>query len=698
MSEVLPQIRAHMSDLERQIEHHRFRYYILSQPEISDAAFDALYHELEDLENKYPQLRNVDSPTQKVGAAPSTDFGNVRHRIPLLSLSNALSYDEIDKWQERLVRALEAIEVSPDNLAYVCELKIDGLSMALTYRNGLLESGATRGNGEVGEDVTLNIMTIASLPFRLSMHDKVKLSVGSPKQTAGVLEKSPDLLEVRGEVYMPQASFDSLNAGLLEAGEAPFANPRNAASGSLRQKDPKQTAKRNLSFWAYGAYLTDTQLKEPASHFQTLELLSNFGFPVEPNRFLAKNIDEVKEYCRKWESGRHHLNYQTDGIVIKLDDRSLWDRLGATAHSPRWAIAFKYPPEEAETVVEAVHFDVGRTGAITPVAWLRPVKLAGTVVKRASLHNEDQIRRLDIRIGDTVLVRKAGEIIPEVLSVKIDKRKQDSEQVLYPSECPVCGSKLNRHEDEVAYRCPNIYGCPAQIQRRIEHWVSRDAMDVDGVGESLIAELLEHESIKDVADLYKLTKEQLLTLDRIADKSAQNVLDAIAKSKRRPLANLIFALGIRHVGAGGAELLAKQFHTLNDLTNASVDEIANIEGIGPTIAQAVRDFFQSDEAIRLIKKLQELGVEAEASKESSQVILISQSFAGKTFVITGTLNSMDRVEAEKAIKARGGRATSSVTRKTDYLIVGENPGSKLVKAQQLAINIIDESQFRAMLD
>jgi DNA ligase (NAD+) len=687
MSLTQEQIRARMSDLERQIEHHRFLYYILSQPEITDAEFDVLFHELENLESTNPQLRNPDSPTQKVGAPPSTEFGSVRHRIPLLSLSNAVSYEELDKWQERLIRALEAIDISPDNLAYVCELKIDGLSMALTYRDGLLESGATRGNGEVGEDVTLNFKTIANVPFRLTGASQAKIHFAKP----------PQLLEVRGEVYMPKTSFESLNAGLAEEGDAPFANPRNAASGSLRQKDPRQTAKRNLAFWAYAAFLTDAEISEPISHFETLKLLEDIGFPVEPNRILAKNIGEVKEFCRQWDTARHQLQYQTDGVVIKVDDRSLWRSLGATAHSPRWAVAFKYPPEEAETIIESIHFDVGRTGAVTPVAWLRPVKLAGTVVKRATLHNEDQIKRLDVRVGDTVLVRKAGEIIPEVLSVIVDRRQPNSQTFLYPDKCPVCGTGLERNEDEVAYRCPNIYGCPAQIKRRIEHWVSRDAMDVDGVGESLINDLLQAKLIEDVADLYRLNKDQLLTLDRIADKSAENILFALATSKQRPLANLIFALGIRHVGSGGSELLAKRFKSLDELANASVEEIAEIEGIGPIIAVALKEFFQLGENVQLIKKLNEVGVEAEPSS-ASVPMLISAKFAGETFVITGTLNVMDRSDAEKAIKAHGGKATSSVTKKTSYLIVGNNPGSKLAKAQQLGVKIIDESEFRAMLE
>ena len=464
--------RQRIEFLMRAVEHHRFSYYVLDHPEISDAEFDKLFHELEDLEQQFPDLKLPGSPTQTVGAAPSTEFKSIRHRIALLSLANAMSYEDLDKWQERLVRALDNAK---HDLKYVCELKIDGLSIALTYKNGALIEGATRGNGEVGEDVTLNLRTIPALPKELT-----------PIALADGRKHMPALVEVRGEVYMPVSSFTSLNDALEEEGEPTFANPRNAASGSLRQKDPRKTAKRRLGFWAYFIYVTDPELKQPNGHFENLELLAKLGFPVEPNRRLADSVEDVKKFCGDWSDKKHDLDYQTDGVVVKLNDRTLWDQVGSTAHSPRWAIAFKYPPEEADTVVEDIHFDVGRTGAVTPTAWLSPVKLAGTTVKRATLHNAEQIRRLDVRIGDTVVVRKAGEIIPEVLSVKTEKRPASSQPFVYPTDCPVCHTPLERLGSEVVFRCPNTFGCPSQVRRRIEHWVSRDAMDVDGVGESLI--------------------------------------------------------------------------------------------------------------------------------------------------------------------------------------------------------------------
>jgi DNA ligase (NAD+) len=668
--------------LSRQIEHHRFRYYILSQPEITDEEFDRLFHELEDLEKRFPQLRNPDSPTQKVGAPPSAEFGQVRHRIPLLSLSNAMSLEELDKWEERLIRALKNQDMEFGRLNYVCELKIDGLSIALTYRNGLFEQGATRGNGEVGEDVTLNLKTVANLPYRLTPKGPSK-------------NELPELIEVRGEIYMPKSSFEALNKSLVANDEAPFANPRNAASGALRQKDPRQTAKRNLAFFAYGIYVSDKTFKEPLSHFESLNLLKTFGFPVEVHDRFAQNMQEVKAYVSEWEAQRHELPYQTDGVVIKADNRLLWQALGATAHSPRWAVAFKYPPEEAETVVEDVRFEVGRTGAVTPIAWLKPVKLAGTTVKRASLHNADQIKRLDVRIGDAVVVRKAGEIIPEVVSVNLKRRPGNSGVLNYPTDCPVCGAHLERTGSEVAFRCPNTDGCPSQVRRRIEHWVSRSAMDVDGVGESLIEQLIGASLIKNASDLYRLTKEQLLTLERMGDKSAENVLAALQASKKRPLANLFFALGIRHVGQGVAELLAGRFDSIASLAQASKEEIASVEGVGPTIAQAVCEYFAEALNQLLIKELESLGITGEGGERTLQPV--SQELASKTFVLSGTLNTMDRASAEKAIKLRGGKATSSVTKKTNYLVVGDNPGSKLAKAQELGITVIDEAEFRSML-
>lgn len=679
------QIQVRMEELAAQVRHHRFLYYVLNQPEISDARFDALYHQLEELEKRYPHLANPDSPTKEVGAAPSTEFKPVKHRTPMLSLANATSDEELVKWQERLEDKINKSSLA-EKLSYVCELKIDGLSIALTYKHGILTQGATRGNGEVGEDITLNLKTLPSVPHKLK---------APPNGSAGKIKKTPDILEVRGEVYMPKESFAALNDQLQNNGQPLFANPRNAASGSLRQKDPRQTIKRHLAFFAYFAYVIDPKLLEPTSHFSTLSLLESLGFAVEPHRLLAHNLNEVQEYCREWASKRHQLSYQTDGVVIKVDDRTLWPKLGSTAHSPRWAIAYKYPPEEEQTIVEAVQFEVGRTGAVTPVALLKPVKLAGTTVKRASLHNADQIKRLDIRIGDTVIVRKAGEIIPEILQVKHGLRPAHSKALHFPSRCPDCGTVLIKEEEEVVIRCPNIHGCSAQRERRIEHWVSREAMDVDGVGESLIKQLLAARLINSVVDLYHLSKEDILSLERMGEKSAENVLKALKDSKKRPLPNLIFALGIRHVGINMAELLADHFLSLDKLTQAPADEITSIAGVGPAISQSVFEFFQQSENKKLIQALKTAGINTSMSEKKAKAT--SLALSGKTFVITGTLQTMDRTEAEKAIKELGGKAASVVSKKTNYLVIGENPGSKLNKAQELGITLIHESQFLDML-
>lgn len=679
-------VQDRMEDLARQIRHHRFLYYVLSAPEISDAEFDRLYSELEELEKTHPELTNPDSPTKEVGAPPSTEFKQVRHRIPMLSLSNITSSEDLQRWQDRLIRALDSSEQKEEldkSFPYVCELKIDGLSIALTYENGKLVTGATRGNGEVGEDITLNLKTLPTVPHRLSWTGN-----SNPK-------KLPELLEVRGEVYMPKESFADLNAQLEARGEPLFANPRNAASGGLRQKDPRQTAKRNLAFFAYFAYVIDKDLKEPVSHYGTLSFLEEIGFTVEPNRKLCSSLVDVQRYCDDWAEARHKLSYQTDGVVIKVDDRQLWPILGTTAHSPRWSVAYKYPPEEAETIIEAVHFDVGRTGAITPVAWLKPVLLAGSTVKRASLHNADQIKRLDVRLDDTVVVRKAGDVIPEIVKVIHEKRAAGSKAIQYPHLCPSCHTTLEKPEGEVVLRCTNTYGCPAQFERRIEHWVSRDAMDVAGVGESLIRQLLSVNLIHSVADLYKLTEDDLLSLERMGEKSAENVLNALNMSKSRPLGNLIFALGIRHVGLNMAEKLAESFLSLTRLSQATVEEISSIEGVGPSISQSVREYFDEGQNKKLIDELAKCGIQMEVS--SVDIKPVSTAWAGKTFVLTGTLKSMDRDDAEKAIKKLGGKATSSVSKKTNYLVFGENAGSKLMKAQELGITVIDETAFLQML-
>ncbi|MBC7997835.1 MAG: NAD-dependent DNA ligase LigA [Leptolyngbya sp.] len=693
-------VRETIESLRKEVEHHRFAYYVLEQPELTDAEFDVLFNRLISLETEHPEFFSTDSPTQTVGAAPSTEFKQIRHRIPLLSLANAMSEDDLDKWEERLSKGLELDEEKLKSLRYVCELKIDGLSIALTYKNGKFVEGATRGNGEIGEDVTHNLKTIKSLPRELK---------ASKSAYSGGLLKVPDMLEVRGEVYMPVSSFTELNQALVDEGDLEFANPRNAASGSLRQKDPRKTAKRRLSLFVYQAFVTDSEMSDPPQHFSELELLRDLGFPTEPNSRATMGIEEVKAFCREIDQKRHDFDYQTDGVVVKLDQRSLWNALGATSHSPRWAIAFKYPPEEAETVLEDIWFDVGRTGAVTPVAILAPVKLAGTTVKRASLHNADQIARLDARVGDTVLVRKAGEIIPEVLSVNVSKRPANSIPFVYPTTCPVCGHELEREGEEVALRCPDTYGCPTQTKRRIEHWVSRDAMDIEGVGEVLVDLMVDQSLIKDPADLYRLnadTLKQLKFRDKKTDsarekqggKWLENVLTAIEESKKRPMANLIHALGIRHVGTSGAELLADKFNSIDQLANASEEEILSVDGMGKKIAQSVREFFQNPLTGKMVSDLRELGVQMQVSEsELTARNAIEKTLTGKIFVLTGSMETLDRAQAEKLIKERGGKASSSVSKKTDFLVAGESAGSKLAKAQELGITILDETQLKELL-
>lgn len=667
-------------ELRQEIEHHRFLYYIQDSPEISDAEFDKLYRELQELEARYPDLIVPTSPTQTVGYQPSTDFKQVRHRVPMLSLANAMGNEDLDKWYERLIKQLDLPADEAPSIEFVCELKIDGLSIALTYENGKFIEGATRGNGETGEDVTLNLRTVAGLPRQLRAADGIEI---------------PRKLEVRGEVYMPVSSFNQLNRALEEDGEQTFANPRNAAAGSLRQKDPRNTAKRKLALWTYGAYvMTADEIKDLPTHTETMRLLRGLGLPVNPNNAVVHGIDGVKQFCADWDEKRHGLDYQTDGAVIKVNDRKLRDQLGFTAHSPRWAIAFKYPPDEAETVVEDVEYDVGRTGAVTPAACLKPVKLAGTTVRRATLHNFDQVRRLDVRVGDTVVVRKAGEIIPEVLRVIVSKRPASSIAIHEPQACPVCSGQLERNANEVVLRCIN-YSCPAQVQRRLIHWVGRDAMDIEGLGEVLIKQLVDSGSVMDPSDLYLLTAESLMTIERLGKKSADKLIVNLNASRNRPQSSLIYALGIRHVGSRMAEILAEYFGGLQALMQAEPDQLEKIEGVGPQIAAAVVQFLQDEDNRALIHRLAERGIKMETAPEDRGPQL-EQTLADKTFVITGTL-SMDRSDAEKYIKARGGKPTGSVSKKTDYVVVGASPGSKLQKAQELGITILDEEAFKTLL-
>ncbi len=693
----IDEARIQIEELRRQVEHHRFAYYALSKPEISDADFDVIYRQLESLEKQFPELIVPESPTQKVGAAPSTDFTPVRHRIPLLSLANAMSTDDLDEWRERLERGLE-VEDSRQ-FDFVCEHKIDGLSIALTYENGNFVRGATRGNGTTGEDVSNNLRTIKEMPQKLNpvlvrADGSIALDAVSGEEAE---LRMPALVEVRGEVYMAVDNFTALNQSLIDENETAFANPRNAASGSLRQKDPRKTAARKVSLWTYFLYIVDDTIKQPRSQWDNLQLLAALGFPVEPNRTKVTGIEGIRQFVDHWADKRHALNYQTDGVVIKLDDRKLWDHLGNTTHSPRWAIAFKYPPEEVETKLEDIKFEVGRTGAVTPTAWLAPVKLAGTTVKRATLHNADQIARLDIRIGDTVVVRKAGEVIPEVVCVKFDKRAEDSQPFVYPTHCPACQTPLERVGEEVVFRCLNVYSCPAQKVRRLIHWVGKEAMNIDGVGEMLIEQMVRAHLVESPSDFYRLTEESLLTLERMGKKSATNILAAVQGSKQRPLAALLFALGIRHVGRSVAELLAERFNSMEALQEATSEQMCAIEGVGSVIAEGVIEYFAQSENQALIIELRQLGIKM-AVDADQQTVILPQSLAGKTFVITGTMEQLERLEAEQQIKARGGKATSSVSKKTDYVVVGANPGSKVAKAQELGIKILDEAEFLALLE
>lgn len=691
--------RQRIEELSKVVEHHRFRYYVLDSPEVSDAVFDELYNELIALEEKYPELKLPSSPTQKVGAAPSTEFKQVKHRVPMLSLSNAMGSEDLEKWEERILRGLGQSADEANQLAYACELKIDGLSIALTFKNGEFVEGATRGDGEVGEDVTLNLKTISVLPQKLTpIPVNADGTLAEDANAPGVEARVPELLEVRGEVYLPVSAFQALNESMLDANEPTFANPRNAAAGSLRQKNPRITAKRRLAVFTYFVYVTDPTIKQPTTHAESLRMLKLLGLPVEPNHDVVHGASAVKAYCDKWALARHGLDYQTDGIVIKLNERSLWSELGNTSHSPRWAIAYKYPPEEAETTLDAIQFEVGRTGAVTPVAILHPVKLAGTTVKRASLHNADQIARLDVRVGDTVIVRKAGDIIPEILSVNPSKRAADSQPFQYPTRCPICDTQLVREGDEVAVRCPNTYGCLSQRERRLKHWVSRDAMDIEGVGEVLVSEFVKNDLVNKPSDFYKLTLDKLMALPRMGLKSAEKAIKNIEGSKTRPFARVINALGIRHVGTTMADILAENYPSMKLLRNASVSELAAIEGVGPVVAETIFQFFQEPQVNQLVDELAQLGVRMEDDVEELAREALPQTLVGKTFVITGTLETLERSEAEKAVKARGGKATSSVSKNTSFLVVGASPGSKVAKAQQLNVPILDETEFLKLLE
>lgn len=659
-------IRARAEELRRQINHHNYRYHVMDDPVITDAEFDALMRELIELEEKHPELRTPDSPTQRIGGAPREGFVTVRHRRPMISLANALSEQELRDFDRRVRAALPGEQV-----AYVVEPKIDGLAVSMLYEDGVLIRGATRGDGETGEDITPNLRTVKSIPLRLEHH-------------------LPGVFEVRGEVYMPKAAFARLNEEREEAGLPLFANPRNAAAGSVRQLDPSVTAKRRLDLFAYSVGFADNLTVN--THYEVLELLKECGFQVNEHIKVFWSIEPVIEYCLGWQERRFDLPYMIDGMVIKVNYLHQQERLGATLKSPRWAIAYKFAPEEAETTVEDITITVGRTGVLTPTAVLTPVRVAGTTVSRAGLHNEDIIHEKDVRIGDRVIIHKAGDIIPEIVRVLPEARSGSEREFEMPRYCPSCGSEVVRPPGEVARRCMNI-ACPARLRESLIHFVSRGAMDIVGVGPSLIDQLLKRNMVRDAADLYTLTHEDLLGLDRIGPKSAQNIIDAIAKSKENPLYRLIYGLGIRHVGERAARLLAAHFGSLKRLGEAEQDELSAISEIGPAIAASVREFFDREQNQQVIAKLEKAGVRTREDLADTG----ARPLKGKVFVLTGTLDSFTRQQAKTLIEDLGGRVSSSVSNKTDYVVVGREPGSKFQKAQKLGVTIFHEDDFKDLI-
>jgi len=660
-------IKKRIEQLRQQLRRHDYLYYVLSQPQIGDRQYDRLFAELKKLEQQYPQLVRPDSPTQRVSGRPLEGFATIRHAVPMLSIDNTTTDEELRAFDQRIQRRLETGEYD-----YVVELKIDGLAVSLRYENSCLLSAATRGNGEVGDDVTANVRTIRSIPLALLNGRKV-----------------PEVLEVRGEVYMPTQAFIALNKSRRQAGQPLFANPRNAAAGSLKLLDARITAERKLAFLAYAI----GEVSEPfaETHYQTLQKFKEIGLPVNPHICRARDIYEVIRICRNWADKRLQLDYQTDGMVIKVNRLDQQGVLGATGRAPRWCIAYKFPAERAETTITSIDIQVGKSGILTPVANLVPVQLAGTTVKRASLHNFDQLRRLDARCGDTVAIEKAGEIIPQVVQVKKSHRPGEAVAFEVPDKCPNCGFPVARDEDGVYVRCTNP-NCLGQLKERLKYFAGRGQMDIEHLGTALIEQLVERQLVRDFADIYQLEETELAALERMGDKSAANVMESIEKSKTRPLWRLVAGLGIRHIGSESAQILADAFGSLQGLMQADRQQLENVDEIGPKTAQSVCDYFRNSTNRHVIEKLLASGVKPVAPEKRR-----SDKFAGKTIVVTGSLQDFTRRQAEQAVKQAGGKAASSVSRKTDFLVAGENPGSKLDKALKLNVTVINEKQFRRML-
>ena len=646
----------------QEIQEHDYRYFVQAQPKVTDETYDRLVRELKAIEASHPDLVRPDSPTQRVGSGLTKVFPAVAHRVPMLSLDNTYSEADVQEFDRRVREGLDGAD-----LAYVTELKIDGVALSLIYEEGHLIRGITRGDGSTGEDITPNVRTIRSIPLRLR----------GPVQTA----------EVRGEAYLAKTTFGRINRERVEAGEEPFANPRNSAAGSLKLQDIRMVADRHLSFFAY---LLESSEEEMDSHSRNLDRLKNLGFSVNPHWEFSRSIEEVVSFWRMWEEKREQLDYEIDGVVVKVDDLGQQVRLGSTSKSARWAIAFKFKARQGTTRLREIVLQVGRTGAVTPVALLDPINLGGTTVSRATLHNEDEVRRKDVRIGDEVRVEKGGDIIPKVVGVVIEKRGEDSRPFLFPSSCPVCGTVLVRDEGEAASRCTNSR-CPAQVKARIEHFARRTAMDIDGLGTAIVTQLVDRGLVGDVGDLYGLEAETIAGLERMAEKSATNLIRSIERSKGRPLDRVLFALGIRHVGTTVASAMASALGSMEGIMKASVEEMEAVVEVGPTIAGSVRVFFGLTENRSVIEKLRRAGVQMAMKK--AEVNRTDGFFAGKTVVVTGTLTGYSRSEAESAIRRLGGRTTSTVTGKTDLVVVGEGSGSKYDQAMRLGIRIIQEGDF-----
>jgi len=650
--------------LRKEIHYHDYRYYVLNEPVISDAEYDKLMRRLQELEEKFPDLVTPDSPTQRVGAPPREEFGTVRHAIPMLSLSNAFEENEVYEFDRRVKKGLNG-----GRPEYVAEPKIDGLAIEIVYEKGVMIVGSTRGDGEVGEDVTENIKTIRSIPLRLREEEI----------------KAPDLIEVRGEVYMSKEEFRKLNQERERKGEPLFANPRNAAAGSLRQLDPKVTASRHLKVFFYGVGRVEGIKFN--THWEILRTLPKWGFMVNPNIQLCPDIEDCIRYFNRISEIREELDYEIDGVVFKVNQLEYQRRLGEISRSPRWALAYKFPPVQVTTRIVDIKVQVGRTGALTPVAILDPVEVGGVKVSRATLHNQDEIERKDVRIGDTVLVQRAGDVIPEVVKVIKERRTGNEVKFKFPSRCPVCGTKISQPPGEVVARCPNI-SCPARLKESIKHFASKQALDIEGLGDKIVEALVDRGMVKSISDLYRLKKEDFLKLEGFAEKSAQNMIDALERSKKTSLDRLLYGLGIRHVGQHLAKVLTEHYPDIESLSKASVDELMQIPEIGPEVATSIKDFFSREENLKVISELEKLGVRY--PKEKRQV---EGKLKGLTFVFTGEMDNFTREEAKRLVEEKGGRVASSVSRKTSFVVAGKNPGSKLDKARGYGVKIIGEKEF-----